>query len=73
MQNYKDKIGKRLLKTLKKSGAPTTAKEIGLKPKILSKALVMAQSLRPERYTILKEVKMTEKQHLKLAKSTGVL
>ncbi|MED5542847.1 MAG: glycerol-1-phosphate dehydrogenase, partial [Thermoproteota archaeon] len=52
---------------------PTTAKEIGLEPKILAKALVMAQSLRPERYTILKEVKMTEKAALKLAKSTGVL
>ena len=64
---------KKIVKTLKNSGAPTTAKEIGLKPEILAKALVMAQSLRPERYTILKEVKMTEKAALKLAKSTGVL
>ena len=64
---------KQIVKTLKNSGAPTTAKEIGLEPKILAKALVMAQSLRPERYTILKEVKMTEKEALKLAKSTGVL
>ncbi|MDA0756714.1 MAG: sn-glycerol-1-phosphate dehydrogenase [Crenarchaeota archaeon] len=63
----------KIVKTLKNSGAPTTAKEIGLKPKILAKALVIAQSLRPERYTILKEVKMTEKDALKLAKSTGVL
>ena len=64
---------KKIVKTLKSSGAPTTAKEIGLKPDILAKALVMAQSLRPERYTILKEVKMTEKAALKLAKSTGIL
>ena len=49
------------------------AKEIGLKPKTLAKSIVMEQSLRPERYTILKEVKMTEKDALKLAKSTGVL
>ena len=67
-QNWKN-----IVKTLKNSGAPTTAKEIGLEPKILAKALVMAQSLRPERYTILKEVKMTEKDAIKLAKSTGVL
>jgi len=67
-QNWKE-----IVKTLKKSGAPTTAKEIGLKPKILAKAMVIAQSLRPERYTILKEVKMTEKDALKLAKTTGVL
>ena len=33
----------------------------------------MAQSLRPDRYTILKEVKITEKDALRLAKSTGVL
>ena len=64
---------KKIVKTLKNSGAPTTAKEIGLEPKILVRALVMAQSLRPERYTILKEIKMSEKEALKLAKSTGVL
>ena len=60
-------------RTLKNVGAPTTAKEIGLRPKILAKALTIAQSLRPERYTILKEVKMTESKALKLAKSTRVL
>ena len=59
--------------TLKNVGAPTTAKEIGLKPKVLAKALTIAQSLRPERYTILKEEKMTERKALKLAKSTKVL
>ena len=64
---------KKIVKTLKSVGAPTSAKEIGLKPKILTKALRMAQSLRPERYTILKETKMTENTALKLAKSTKVL
>ena len=63
----------KITKTLKSVGAPTTAKEIGLKPKILAKALTIAQSLRPERYTILNEVKMTESRALKLAKSTKVL
>ena len=64
---------KKIVKTLKNVGAPTTAKEIGLKPKILAKALVIAQSLRPERYTILKEVNMSENMALKLAKYTKVL
>ena len=64
---------KKIVKTLKSVGAPTSAKEIGLKPKILTKALRIAQSLRPERYTILKEIKMTENFALKLAKSTKVL
>jgi glycerol-1-phosphate dehydrogenase [NAD(P)+] len=64
---------KKIVKTLKNVGAPTTAKEIGLKPKILAKALTIAQSLRPERYTILSEKKMTESSALKLAKLTKVL
>ena len=64
---------RKIVKTLKDVGVPTTAKEIGLKPKILAKALTIAQSLRPERYTVLKEVKMTEKKATALAKSTKVL
>ena len=64
---------RKIVTTLKNVGAPTTAKEIGLKPKVLAKALTIAQSLRPERYTILKEEKMTERKALKLAKSTKVL
>ena len=64
---------RKIVQTLKNVGAPTSAKEIGLKPKILAKALTIAQSLRPERYTILKEVRMTESVALKLAKSTKVL
>ena len=64
---------KKIVKTLKNVGAPTTAKEIGLKSKVLAKALTIAQSLRPERYTILSEKKITESSALKLAKLTKVL
>jgi len=64
---------KKIVKTLKDVGAPTTAKEIGLKPNIIAKALTIAQDLRPERYTILKEVNMTNKKAFELAKSTNVL
>lgn len=64
---------KSIAKTLKSVGAPTTAKEIGLETKDLARALVMAQDLRPERYTILKEFKMTEKSAVELAKSTSVI
>ena len=46
---------------------------IGLKSEVLAKALTIAQSLRPERYTILSEVDMTEKKAISLAKSTKVL
>ena len=64
---------KNIVKTLKAVGAPTTAKEIGLKSNILAKALTIAQSLRPERYTILNEVNMTENKAIALAKSTKVI
>jgi glycerol-1-phosphate dehydrogenase [NAD(P)+] len=64
---------KKISKTLKNVGAPTTAKEIGLKQDLLAKALVIAQSLRPERYTILKQVQMTKRKALDLAKSTCVI
>ena len=64
---------KKIVNTLKNVGAPTTAKEIGLKSTTLVKALMIAQSLRPERYTILNEVNMTEKKAVALAKSTKVL
>ena len=64
---------KKIVKTLKDVGAPTTAKQIGLKPEIIIKALTIAQELRPERYTILKEIKMTEKKASSLAKSTKVI
>ena len=64
---------KKIVRALKDLGAPTTAKKIGIKPTILVKALTIAQSLRPERYTILKEVNMTNKKAIELAKSTNVI
>jgi len=64
---------KKIVQMLKNVGAPTTAKQIGLKPKTLAQALSIAQSLRPERYTILNQVKMTNEKAIALAKSTGVL
>ena len=64
---------KKIIKTLKDVGAPTTAKEIELEPNMIIQALIIAQELRPERYTILKEIKMTKKPALNLAKITKVI
>ena len=63
----------KIAKTLKDVGAPTTAKQIGLNPDEIIKALTIAQELRPERYTILKEIKMIEETALDLAKSTKII
>ena len=64
---------KKIIQMLKNVGAPTTAKDIGLSSGTLAKALTIAQSLRPERYTILSQVKMNKEKAIALAKSTGVL
>ena len=64
---------KKIIKTLKEVGAPTTAKQIGLTEDQIVDALMIAQELRPERYTILKEIEMTEQRAINLAKSTKVI
>jgi len=64
---------KRIKKALESVGAPTSAKEIGLKSEYVVEALMIAQELRPERYTILKEIKMTKQEATNLARSTGVI
>jgi len=64
---------KKIVKTLKDVGAPTTAKQIGLKSDMIVEALMIAQGLRPKRYTILKEIKMTKKVAMNLAKITKVI
>jgi glycerol-1-phosphate dehydrogenase [NAD(P)+] len=64
---------RKITKTLKDVGAPTTAKQIGLESNMIIEALMIAQGLRPERYTILKEIKMTKKIALNLAKTTKVI
>ena len=64
---------KKIVKTLKDVGAPTNAKQIDLNEEQIIEALMMAQDLRPERYTILKEIKMTQKIARNLAKSTNVI
>jgi glycerol-1-phosphate dehydrogenase [NAD(P)+] len=64
---------KKIAQTLKDVGAPTSAKQVGLKSDEIVTALIIAQGLRPERYTILKEVEMTEIKASNLAKTTKVI
>jgi glycerol-1-phosphate dehydrogenase [NAD(P)+] len=58
---------------LKKIGAPITSGELGISKKKIIEALVKAQEIRPERYTILGETGLTEKAAKTLAKTTGVI
>jgi len=64
---------KRVKETLRKVGAPTTAEELGIEPEHIIQALIRAQAIRPERYTILKEKRLSRDSAKKLAKATGVI
>jgi glycerol-1-phosphate dehydrogenase [NAD(P)+] len=64
---------KRIRNTLKQIGAPTTACELGVKDEDAVKALEMASTVRPERYTILHKLNLDYKECEKVAKITGVI
>ena len=74
MMAHLHKLGwKRIRATLKKVGAPTTAEELRIEPEHVIEALVQASMIRPERYTILEEKKLSYESAKKLAKVTGVI
>jgi glycerol-1-phosphate dehydrogenase [NAD(P)+] len=62
-----------IIRTLENVSAPTTAKEIKVNEEQLIDALRIAQSLRPDRYTILTKVKMDNDSARNLAKSVNVI
>jgi glycerol-1-phosphate dehydrogenase [NAD(P)+] len=64
---------KKIRDALKKIGAPTNSTDLGVSKKKIVEALVRAQEIRPERYTILGETGLTEDAAKKLAKITGVI
>ena len=57
--------------SLKKCGAPTTAKEAGIPQKKIVEAIVSAHNVR-EKYTILREG-ISRKSAIEAAKKTGVI
>jgi glycerol-1-phosphate dehydrogenase [NAD(P)+] len=64
---------KRIRDTLRQIGAPTTARELGVKDEDVVKALEMAATIRPERYTILHKLNLNREACEKVAKITGVI
>jgi len=58
---------------LQSIGAPSKAKEIGIPAKVLIKALVMAKTIRPERYCILNEKEIDESIAQKILLETGII
>lgn len=63
----------RIRKTLKLIGAPTTARELGVKDRDVVEALMLAGKIRPERYTILQKLNLNFEACEKTAKATGII
>ena len=59
--------------TLRQIGCPVTSEELGVSKKKIVEALIHAQEIRPDRYTILGETGLTKDAAYKLAKQTGVI
>jgi glycerol-1-phosphate dehydrogenase [NAD(P)+] len=73
MMAYLQRINwRRIRDTLKKLGAPTTAEELGLKKEEIIKALEMAATIRPERYTILNKMNLNRENSETIAEATGI-
>jgi len=64
---------KRIKETLEKVDAPATAKKLGIEPEHVVQALMQADAIRPERYTILEERRLNYDSAEKLARATGVI
>jgi len=64
---------RRIRNTLRQINAPTTAHELGVKDEDLVRALEMAASVRPERYTILHKLNLSREACEKAARNTGVI
>ena len=64
---------KRIRGTLEVLGAPTNADELGVEREDIVKALEMASSIRPERYTILNKLNLNREDYEGLARMTCVV
>lgn len=62
-----------IVKTLENIKAPTTAREIDVDEEQIIKSLIIAQSLRPDRYTILNKIKLDRDSARAIAKSVSVI
>lgn len=63
----------KVAQTLRDVGAPTKARQIGLTEEQVVTALVRAQSLRPDRYTILSKAALDKESARALARSVRVI
>jgi len=70
---YGDEKWRLVRDVMRRIGLPTTARELGFKPEEVVKALTIAHTIRPERYTILGETGLTTEAAYRVARETGVI
>jgi glycerol-1-phosphate dehydrogenase [NAD(P)+] len=70
---YGDPLWRRIKSVMEKIGLPTKARELGVTGEELVKALTIAHTIRPERYTILSETGLSREAAIKALKETGVI
>jgi glycerol-1-phosphate dehydrogenase [NAD(P)+] len=70
---YGDPLWRRIKSVMEKIGLPTKARELGVTGEELVKALTIAHTIRPERYTILSESGLSREAAIKALKETGVI
>ncbi len=73
MMNLHGGDWRRIQRTLRMLGAPTNAEQIGVSADEVVRSLVMAHSIRPERYTILGANGLTREAAQRLARVTEVI
>lgn len=59
--------------TLKAIGAPVDAQGLHVAPEVVLKALTGAHTIRPDRYTVLADKRLSESDARRLAEATGVI
>lgn len=64
---------KEIKKALKRIGAPTTGKEIGVDKDELIEAFILAKKIRPERYTILNKLDLNKNEIKTLIEEVGII
>ncbi len=63
----------RVRESLKRIGAPVTARAIGINDELFVRAFMEARNVRKERYTILDEIALTKEKILEAGRVTGVI
>ncbi|BCU67343.1 glycerol-1-phosphate dehydrogenase [Sulfolobales archaeon HS-7] len=64
---------RKIRRTLSEIDFPVTAKQLGIKEESFIKALTIAHTIRPERFTILGDKGITEHAAINILKSTGII